>query len=149
MDRNYFVEFRQRIVFHRNHRAVVPGIVHEDVNSAEFFPARRDDVGALGLLRQVGSRKTGAPTATGDFIRGRAEFFLRARRQKNRRALSREKMCDGAADPATRAGNQCNAIFEFQWKTRIKGSWKGGKPLGSRFSCAPLNTKEGGFRASP
>src|SRR5882762_7228027 len=112
MDRNYFVKFSQRILFHWNHRAVMPGIVHEDVNSAEFFPARCDDVCALSLLRQVGRRKTGAPAATGYYFCGSAEFFLCARRQKNRRAISREKMCDGTAYPAPRTGNHRNAIFE-------------------------------------
>src|SRR5882724_7146550 len=120
----------------------MPGIVHQDVDSSEFLAARGDDVRALGLLHQVGRRKTGAPAGTGNFFRGRAEFFLRARRQINRRAFSCEEMRDGAAYPAPRAGNQRNAIFEFHGKTRIEGSGKGGKPLGSKFSFALPNTTE-------
>ncbi len=48
---HHFVEFRKWILFHWNHRAVMPRIIHKNVDFAEFCSCRRNDLRAIGFPR--------------------------------------------------------------------------------------------------
>ncbi len=91
----------------------MPRIVHQDVNPAELFAARGDDMRARGLQRQVGCQVSRASAFTGNLCRCRAEFILRARRKKHGGAFLRKKVSDGPADSTSGASNQGNAILEL------------------------------------
>ena len=43
MDGNHVVEFRQRILFHRNNGTVMAGVVHQDVDTTKFSARRADN----------------------------------------------------------------------------------------------------------
>src|SRR5260370_36956607 len=103
MDRNDFVEFRQRIVFHGNHRTIMPRIVYKDIDPAELFAARGDDMSAGSLQHQVGRCVRHAPAPAGNLRRCRAELLLRARGKKYSSAFSSKNLADGPAYSSARA----------------------------------------------
>src|SRR6266700_1675715 len=104
----------------------MPRIVHEDVDAAELFAARGDDLRAGSLQRQVGRRVSHVPALAGDLRRCRAEFFFRARCKKHSGAFFRKKLSDGPANSAAGAGNQRNAILEFhgEIEDRVNQEWR-------------------------
>ena len=112
MHGNHFVKFRQRIFLHRNHWTVVPGVVHENIDRAEFPLSCRHDPFAIVWPREVRCGVAGAPAVPGNFFGGRSEFLFRARREKHRRAFFGKQLRNGAADSAPRTGDKGNLVFE-------------------------------------
>ncbi len=51
MDGNHIVEFRERILFHWNYGTVMAGVVHQDIDAAEFFARLRNDASAVRFFR--------------------------------------------------------------------------------------------------
>src|SRR5437899_619232 len=98
MNRNDSVEFRQRVVFQRNHRTIMPRIVYEDIDPSELFATRGDGMRAVSLERQVSRRVSRSPSLTGDFCRCGAEFLLRTRRKKYGGAFFCKELRDGPAN---------------------------------------------------
>jgi hypothetical protein len=90
----------------------MPGVVHEDIDFAEFSAGRSNDVITCGVLRQIRHRIFGPAAVLRDFFRGRGEFPFRTRREKHRCAFFCEQMRDGPADASARAGDEGNLIFQ-------------------------------------
>src|SRR5260370_40952022 len=61
MNGNHLVKIRQRIIFDWNHRAIMPCVVHQDVDPAEFFAARGDDMRARAPKRRAGRPYAAGP----------------------------------------------------------------------------------------
>src|ERR1700674_2233567 len=98
MNCDYFVELFKRIFFHGNHRTVMPRVVHQDIDPAEFFSRRCDHTQAIAVLRQV-RWSISCPATTAGYLRcGCAEFLFGSRREKHRGTLLREDLCDGPAN---------------------------------------------------
>ncbi len=90
MDGDDLVEFRKRIVFHGNDGTVMPGIVDQDVDPAEFFAGGGNDMSARGLLRQIRGGVFRPAATLCYFLPDGGEFFFSARREKHCRAFFRE-----------------------------------------------------------
>ena len=107
-----FVEFREGILFHRNHGTVVPRIVHQDVDPAEFSASCSDYMRARSLLRQIRGCVFRAAAAVRYFLCDRGKLLLCARGKKHRCAFFGEQMSDSPADSSAGAGNERNLIFQ-------------------------------------
>src|SRR5271154_2599265 len=112
MNGDYLVEFFQRIFFYRNDRAIVAGVIHQDVHSAKYFSRGYDDLVRFGRLRQVCSYKRDLSSSAFDFFRGGGEFGFRASGEEDRRAFFGEELRHGAADATARSGDQRDFILQ-------------------------------------
>jgi len=56
MHGNDVIELRQGIVFDGNNRPIVAGVVHENIDLAEFCARLHDNTRAIRFKRQIGER---------------------------------------------------------------------------------------------
>ena len=78
------------------------------VRANRFLPALKRVV----LVREIADKKRRSSTCFGNFRGGPRQFFFRARRQKYRRSFLGKQLRHGAANPASRSGNQRRLVHE-------------------------------------
>ena len=79
MNGNHLVELFEGIVFHRHHGAIVAGVIHEDIDAAEFLSRGGDHTSAVGFVREVRGNKGGLPAGCSNFLSGGSQLRFRSR----------------------------------------------------------------------
>jgi len=100
------LEFLQRIFFDGGDRAIVAGVVDEDVDRSKFFAGSLKNAFAIGFLGKVCGRESCIAARRVDFSGRGRELGFGAGGEKCGCALSGEEVGDSAAYATTRAGDE-------------------------------------------
>ena len=111
MNGNHLVEFLEWILLHGDDRAVMPGIIHQDIDAGEFFTCGGNYALAVRTAGQIRDLVSCQATG-GDYFHGcRRQFGFGSCGQEDASAFPSKQFCHCAADAAARACDQCHFVF--------------------------------------
>jgi hypothetical protein len=124
VDVDHVFEVGERVFLDGDDRAVVAGVVDEDVDAAEAVAGFGEDAGTVVGAGEVGGDVGGgfAAFAVGsavDFGGGGLEFGVGAGGEEDGCAFGGEEVCNGATDAAAGAGDEGYFVLK-QWRALAK-----------------------------